>query len=240
MLSTTPPSILPPAHFLPLRLCRCILPPSLRLPPLLLSSSPPLLSLSLSPRGSPSIQSQYALSAGLLNSNLKAGSRLATGKLATGVPAPNTLWKKNLTYKTHTHTHTHNKHFTTKGLPGGGGLACNCCGLICLCLQNMWIWVSGLIMQYVEKAKALIGALIYHVWMHTHTHFSEHAPVVFARLCPLRHRVCVCVCEGKWASELDGKGGSAGSNGGQRSGRWERNQNTHTNTHKSSQRLHRE
>ena len=107
MLSTTPPSILPPAHFLPLRLCRCILPPSLRLPPLLLSSSPPLLSLSLSPRGSPSIQSQYALSAGLLNSNLKAGSRLATGKLATGVPAPNTLWKKNLTYKTHTHTHTH-------------------------------------------------------------------------------------------------------------------------------------
>ena len=60
---------------------------------------------------------------------------------------------------------------------------------------------------------------------HTHTHFSEQSPVVFARLCSLRHQVCVsvcvcvCVCEGKRASELDGKGGSAGSNGGQRSGR---------------------
>ena len=41
-----------------------------------------------SQRASLSIQSQYALSAGLLNSNLKAGSRLATGKLSAGVPAP--------------------------------------------------------------------------------------------------------------------------------------------------------
>lgn len=41
--------------------------------------------------GSLSIQSLYVLSASLLNSNLKAGSRLATGKLSTEAPAPNTL-----------------------------------------------------------------------------------------------------------------------------------------------------
>lgn len=43
--------------------------------------------------GSLPILSQYALSAGLLNSNLKAGSRLDTGKLPTGVRAPNVLGK---------------------------------------------------------------------------------------------------------------------------------------------------
>lgn len=92
------------------------------------SSSVPASSLNLPPpfplflfpcfsqRGPLSIQSQYALSAGLLNSNLKAGSRLTTGKLSTGVPAPNTL-QKFTHINTHTHTYPYSAQFRTKRLP---------------------------------------------------------------------------------------------------------------------------
>ncbi|KAI9526099.1 hypothetical protein NQZ68_002647 [Dissostichus eleginoides] len=63
-------------------------------------------------RGSPSTQSQYALSADLLNSNLKAGSRFTTGKPATGVPAPNTLGRP-----THINMHKQTVHTLQQKAP---------------------------------------------------------------------------------------------------------------------------
>lgn len=96
-----------------------------------------------------------------------------------------------------------------------------------LVLANMWIWASWLFDMWNAKAwytnLVCFDAYALFPFSHTHTRWNLHQ---FCKALPVCHSVCVCVL-GKWASELDGKGGSAGSNESQRSGRWETNQKTH-------------
>ena len=167
-------------------------PPSFLFPLLFLNLA---LFLCSSQWGALSNQSQYALSAGLLNSNLKAGSRFATEKLATEVPAP------KHTRKVHTDAHTRMQRALSlqqKASRGGFGFACERCIVICLCWQTCEsdIWYLN--------CRGLVVHSFGRFWC-VHTHAGTCSS--FAELCQsITLRLCICVCaRGKWARRRVGK-----------------------------------